>query len=233
MKRLSTLLALAAAVALVTAGVAGARHHWDDATVLQPDGTTGKTTFVMYRTDKTVCSNWGGYAYFHVGANALSIRRGLLQFDLSALPADERIVSAKLSVYRTETLRGSGVVGVHRVTTPWAGGTGVNTCTNDGATWATTGLGTPWSTPGGDFDSTDVSSVTKTAGESPGWDSFDVTSLARGWTDGAFPNDGLMLKLDDESFSPCTTVTNCNYWAYASDSYADPTLRPKLTIVYD
>jgi hypothetical protein len=150
-----------------------------------------------------------------------------------ALPADERIVSAKLSVYRTETLRGSGVVGVHRVTTPWAGGTGVNTCTNDGATWATTGLGTPWSTPGGDFDSTDVSSVTKTAGESPGWDSFDVTSLARGWTDGAFPNDGLMLKLDDESFSPCTTVTNCNYWAYASDSYADPTLRPKLTIVYD
>jgi hypothetical protein len=28
-------------------------------------------------------------------------------------------------------------------------------------------------------------------------------------------------------------VTNCNYWAYASDSYADPTLRPKLTIVYD
>jgi TGF-beta propeptide len=198
-KRLSTLLALAAAVALVTAGVAGAPRHWDDATVLQPDGTTGKTTFVMYRTDKTVCSNWGGYAYFHVGANALSIRRGLLQFDLSALPADERIVSAKLSVYRTETPRGSGVVGVHRVTTPWAEGTGVNTCTN----------------------------------ESPGWDSFDVTSLVRGWTDGAFPNDGLMLKLDDESLSPCTTVTNCNYWAYASDSYAHPTLRPKLTIVYD
>jgi hypothetical protein len=28
-------------------------------------------------------------------------------------------------------------------------------------------------------------------------------------------------------------VTNCNYWAYASDSYADPTLRPKLTTVYD
>jgi hypothetical protein len=58
-------------------------------------------------------------------------------------------------------------------------------------------------------------------------------SLVRGWTDGAFPNAGLMLKLDDESFSPCTTVTNCNYWPYASDSYADPTLRPKLTIVYD
>ena len=42
-----------------------------------------------------------------------------------------------------------------------------------------------------------------------------------------------MLKLDDESLSPCTTITNCNYWAYASNDYKlDPTLRPKLTISY-
>jgi hypothetical protein len=40
------------------------------------------------------------------------------------------------------------------------------------------------------------------------------------------------LKLDNESYSACTTTTNCNYWAYASNDYSDPTLRPELTITY-
>jgi len=187
----------------------------------------------MYRSDKTVCTNWGGYTLFHVGANALSVRRGLLQFDVSSLPRWARIQSATLSVYATETLRGAGVVGVHRVTTPWAEGSGINTCTGDGATWLTAGLGPAWLTPGGDFSGTGVASVTKQAGDTPGWDSFDITGLVRGWVGGTYPNDGVMLKLDDESFSPCTTITNCNYWAYASNDYKlDPTLRPKLTISY-
>ena len=122
----------------------------------------------MYRSDKTVCTNWGGYTLFHVGANALSVRRGLLQFDVSSLPRWARIQSATLSVYATETLRGAGVVGVHRVTTPWAEGSGINTCTGDGATWLTAGLGPAWLTPGGDFSGTGVASVTKQAAIHPG-----------------------------------------------------------------
>jgi hypothetical protein len=225
--------ALVSAALIVVAGASAAQRWSGGTVVLQQAPGVGQSTFVMYRTDKTVCTNWGHYTFFHVGTNALSIRRGLLQFDLSSLPHGARILSATLSVYETDTLRGSGVVGVHRVTTPWTEGSGVNTCTGDGATWLTTGLGADWLAPGGDIAGPELASVVKQAGDTPGWDTFSVTSLVRGWVSGAYPNDGLMLKLDDESFSPCTTITNCPYWGYASNEYkVDPTLRPKLTVTY-
>jgi hypothetical protein len=219
-KRILPFAMLIAVLAFAGVAAAGKRTA---TTVVQAN----QSTFLMYRTDKTVCTNWGGYQFFHVGTNALSVRRGLVQFDLSSVPRYGYVRSAILSLYETDTLRGSGTVTVHRVTTPWAEGTGVNTCTNDGATWLS-----PWLSPGGDFASTPVASRVKQAGDTPGWDTFDVTSLVRGWTSGAYPNDGVLLKLADESFSACTTVTNCNYWGYASDEYRDPTLRPTLTIVY-
>lgn len=229
MKRWMVILAAACAATAVVAGAAVAGDS--QTTVIQPDASAGKTTFEMFRSDKASCANWGRYQFFHVGANALSVRRGLLQFDVASVPTGERIRSATLSVYATEALRGSGVVNVHRVTGPWAEGSGVNTCTNDGATWTQTGLGTSWGSPGGDLDPSAVASLTRSAGEPPKWDSFDVTALVRGWVSGRVPNYGLALKLQNEGFSPCTTPTNCNYWAYASDDNADASLRPKLTIV--
>jgi len=159
------------------------------------------------------CANWGHYYVFHVGTNANSVRRGLVQFDLSSLPANTRILSATLSVYETITLRGSGVVGAHLVTTPWVEGGGSNTCVGSGATWLQTGLGNPWLQPGGDFTAPDQATVTKSAGNTPGWDSFDITPFVQGWASGAYQNDGVTLKLDNETLSPCTTITNCNYWA--------------------
>jgi Disaggregatase related repeat len=220
-------LAAAAALAVV-ASVSAVVASADSSLVLQPDASSGKATFVMYRTDKTNdCANWGRYARFHVGANAISIRRGLVQFDLHGIPAGARIASATLSLFHPDTLRGSGVVEVHRVTQAWLEGTGVNTCTGDGATWTT-----PWATPGGSFDPTAAASLAKSAGDAPAWDSWDVTGLVQGWASGAYPNDGVLLKLSDESFSPCTTVTNCNYWAYASDDWTDAAYRPKLTIAF-
>jgi hypothetical protein len=188
--------------------------------------TSGKATFVMLNSNKPGdCANWGAYSRFHVGANALSVRRGLVQFDLSAIPAGTHVVAATLSLYHPDTLRGSGVVDVHRVTTAWNEGTGVNTCTNDGANWTT-----PWQTAGGDFDPTAAASLAKSAGDAPTWDSWNVTSLVQDWVSHAYANDGLLLKLANEQFSPCTTVTNCNYWAYASDDWSDPSYRPRLAI---
>jgi hypothetical protein len=190
---------------------------WASGTVTAP---VGQATFVMSNDS------------FHVGANASSVRRGLVGFNLSAIPAHAQVSSATLSVYETITLRGSGTVGVRRVTTPWVEGTGSNSCTNNGATWTATGTGTNWVTPGSDFTASDIATVTKTAGDTPGWDRFDITQLVRSWVAHAYPNDGVVLKLDDESSSPCSTATNCNYWAYASNDYSDATLRPKLTITY-
>ena len=225
MKRIFTALLPVIAVAAITV-VAAAADLSSSASL-----PATKATFVVTGTLKP-CANWGHYYVFHVGANASSVRRGLLHFDLSSIPANAEITSAKLSVYETITLRGSGVVGAHRVTTPWAEGTGANTCTNDGATWELATPDTPWLSPGGDYSATGESTVTKRAGDAPGWDTFDLTSLVRGWANGTYPNDGVLLKLDDESPSPCTTVTNCNYWPYASNDYSDSSLRPILTVTY-
>jgi hypothetical protein len=220
---------MAAALAGVAVAIVGsASAHRTSTTVTLP---AAKATFVMNNESKP-CNNWGRYYVFHVGANASSVRRGLLQFDLSSIPAGAHIESATLSVYETITLRGSGVVGVHRATTPWAEGAGQNGCVGSGATWLQTGLGNAWSQPGADFTGDDQATVTKSAGDPAGWDAFDVTPFAQGWVSGAAANDGLLLKLDDESPSPCTTVTNCNYWAYASNDYSDPSLRPTLTVTY-
>jgi hypothetical protein len=194
--------------------------------------TSGKSTFVMHRTDATTCTNWGRYGVFHVGANALSVRRGLVSFELPKTPRGRSVVSATLSVHRPNALRGSGTVGVHRVTRAWSEGSGVNTCTNDGATWPLASPGSPWATAGGDFDPAPLATVVKQAGEAPGWDSFDLTALVRAWSKGTAANHGVLLKLADESFSPCTTVENCNYWAYSSDDATDVSLRPTLTIAY-
>jgi hypothetical protein len=199
--------------------------------VIQPGPAAGKATFILFRSDRTTCANWGAYGVVHVGANALSIRRPLLQFDLSGLASGRTIRSATLSLYSTTTIRGSGLVNVHRLAAPWAEGTGVNTCTNDGATWDGNGLGTPWQ--GGVFDPTPSGFRTKHAGEGPRWDTFGITTLVRRWASGEVPNYGVVLKLANEGFSPCTTVTNCNYWPYASDDYPDASLRPKLTVTYD
>lgn len=111
---------------------------------------------------------------------------------------------------------------------------GVNACTGDGATWIDRlGAGTPWTTPGADVSRKVLSSVEKVAGDGPTWDTFTITRLVRNWVSGRKANYGVLLRLRDESFSACTTVTNCNYWAYASDDWAVASLRPKLTVKYD
>jgi hypothetical protein len=226
LKKFGVVAAVAALAVSVAASASGGQNALSSSTL------AASTATMVVNNESKPCNNWGRYYVTHVGANASGIRRSLLQFDLSSLPAGARIQSARLSVYETITLRGSGVVGVHRVTTPSAEGVGQNTCVGSGATWTQTGLGAAWSQAGGDFTSPDQASVSKHAGDLPGWDTFDVTPLAQEWFTGAFANDGVVLRLDDESASPCTTVTNCNHWAYASNDYSDASLRPRLTITY-
>ena len=59
----------------------------------------------------------------------------------------------------------------------------------------------------------------------PGRVVWDVTDTVADWTSGGLPNDGLLLKLSDadEAFDSSGP-------AFPSSSYADPALRPKLTV---
>lgn len=212
------------AVALIGLAAAAPLRH-EDATL-----EAGQATFLLLG-GASACANWGGAGVVQVGTNATSVRRGLVSFDVSSLPAGTHIASAILSLYQSSASRGSGTVGVHEVTAPWAQGAGANTCAGAGATWRLTGIGAgTWKRAGADFDPVDEASVAKSPGSRPGWDRFDITSLVQAWVSGSAANDGVLLKLDKETFSQCTSVTNCDYWSYASDDSSQQALRPQLII---
>jgi len=201
---------------------------------LQPTAADSKQTYLVFINNQTSCAVRGRYFLANVGANASSIRRMLLNFDLHDIPANAAVSAASLSLWQTNVLRGSGTVNVHRLTGDFAEGTAINTCSGDGATWYDRSPAVKWGSAGGDFDSTVIAGKAKTAGDQPQWDTFSVTPVVQQWVRGDAPNLGFLLKLADESFSPCTTITNCNYWAYFTDDYTvAPTLRPKLTVTYE
>ena len=200
---------------------------------LRPRPEDGKQAYVMYVQNQISCANRGRSSRMYVGTNASSIRRPLLQFDLREIPAGVTVTEAKLSLWPSDVTTGAGTVSVHRATGDWREGSGVDTCTGDGETWYERQAGVKWSKDGGDFEATKVDSLPVAAGAQPSSHNYTVTSLAQKWIDGSAPNLGMLLKLDDETLSACTTTTNCNYWGYLSDDDTIvPTLRPKLTVTY-
>ncbi|MEA3063755.1 MAG: trimeric autotransporter adhesin, partial [Sphingomonadales bacterium] len=129
--------------------------------------------------DTDVRQNGGGVA--NCGAcTQLSVRnhstgeyRPLYQFDLSAIPAGSRLVSATLRLWVTGAENSS--VGVYRVTQSWSEGT---------LTWANSG--------GVSHDASVV--ATFTPASSGRYYDIDVASLVALWRAGT-ANNGLILKI--------------------------------------
>jgi RHS repeat-associated protein len=202
--------------------------------ILQPGPSDGFATTVMFVNNQTSCAVRGRYSRMWVGTNASSIRRALVRFDLHDLPPGSSVTDATVSLWQADVLRGAGTVSVHQLLSAWDEGTGINTCTGDGASWYDRqGSGVKWANAGGDFSAASLDAVTHAAGDQPGWNNWRITALLRQWLDGSAPNLGVLMKLDDETFSPCATTSNCNYWGYLADDYTvAPTLRPKLSVTY-
>lgn len=86
------------------------------------------------------------------------LRRTLVQFDLSAIPAGMQVVSASLSLYESRA-RDDHEVALHRVLAPWGEGASNGGSQGEGdqaeagdATWRWRDYGvTEWATRGGDF----------------------------------------------------------------------------------
>jgi hypothetical protein len=106
------------------------------------------------------------------GPATISIRRSLLQFDFSSIPAGATITGVTLTMRDVMGLNGDPVVSLHQVLASWgegtsfqAGGMGAPATEGD-ATWLyryydadNSGDAQLWSTPGGDFDPTVVASA--------------------------------------------------------------------------
>jgi uncharacterized repeat protein (TIGR01451 family) len=140
----------------------------------------------------------------------------LVRFDLSAVPTGAAILSATFEMYFfSSKVSVTESLNVHRALKGW---------TEADATWRTYDGTNNWASQGGDYDPAVAASATLT-GTVNVWKQWSITSLVQGWVSGAYPNQGMLLE------SPARSGNNDRQF-YSSDYLIDPTLRPKLTIVY-
>ena len=170
---------------------------------LQP-GSEGKDSGVSSATPTTNCGNSND---FLVGSclTLLNIRT-YIEFDLSTVPGNARVVGASLKIYKyMEVGSGSNNAGLYQVTSNWK---------ESAITWNNQ----PTSSTVAE-SSCIVSSV------STGWITWDnIYDLVQGWLGGTIANYGMLLKTTDET---ADLVVHC--W---SSDYKDASKRPKLTITY-
>ena len=169
------------------------------------------------------CANFGAQDRVNVGPGDGFTARGLIDFDVSAIPANATIANATLSLYHDAVPAGAdGQVAVHPALAGWAEGDAVGVCSGTGVTWEQRDTDQPWDSAGGDYDPTAGPSAVSPAGQGAAWDEFDISSIVTKWAQGAYSRNGLVL----------TTPTSSALMSYHSDDSADPLLRPKLSVTF-
>ena len=194
--------------------------------ILQPVPTEGVATSGAKYSSYSSCANYGKETSLYFGTTSTSVWRSALMFDMRDVPAHATVNSADLSLWHPTMIAGDHTINAHRVTSPWKEGSGVSTCTGDGATWYETQGGVKWGAQGGDIDATPVDSE-RDWDEPAETDVFNLAGVAQKWVSGQVPNYGIILKRSDE-----TLVDNRRFTYYADDQAVSPTLRPKLVMVY-
>lgn len=188
----------------------------------------------LYQSTTGAVSNGMGSAFFAGKTQQGQIRRGLMAFDLSALPAGAVVTDVSLTLHVSASAPGSGTdaFGLHRVLADWGegtsvsepGGTGVASTTGD-ATWIHRFYNTQmWATPGGDF--APAASGTQDVGI-PGfyaWSSAGLAADVQAWLADPTANFGWILVGGEGA--------NGTARRFDSLQAQDPSARPMLTITY-
>ncbi|MDO8517299.1 MAG: DNRLRE domain-containing protein [Nanoarchaeota archaeon] len=184
----------------------------------QPNSTSSIDTYIL---NDTPSFNTNDETTLSVGkATGLKDLRGLLEFNVSSISANDTVTQAVLQLYLSSSninpsnTHHNITIKVYRMTSQWNASI-VNWTTND-----TTNL---WTSAGGDYNLTEINS--SIVSNVSGWYNFTITILARGWVNQSYPNYGLILIT--------TNTTNASeYKNFYSSESADPTTRPKLTITH-
>ncbi|HEX5837578.1 MAG TPA: DNRLRE domain-containing protein [Anaerolineales bacterium] len=142
---------------------------------------------------------------FEVRPDNSADRRGLLKFDLSSIPSNATVNSATLYLHERGNKTGQ-ITYIYRVTSGWSEST---------VTWNT------WSTPGGDFDSSNAFFSYRPE-QSNCMLTIDLTNLVRAWLNGTYSNHGILLY----STGPNHIVQ------YTSKEDGTSSEWPKLNVVY-
>ena len=188
--------------------------------------------------DASPNANLGGTENIELFWGDQENRRSLLRFDLSAIPSGVYVSRATLELYRYDgDAEGEMEAALYRATKSWAEGSGYDLFPDtsyvpDGATWAAASTGAPWTTPGGDHDTSSdygqgpngkLGETTLARDLDDAWIALDATSAVRGWVQGEYPNDGLLLRALSGEYI---------YHYFASREYPTASLRPRLVVTY-
>lgn len=140
--------------------------------------------------DSLPTSNFGADQFLYVGMTSTSTTCSVLRFDLSGVPADKPILSAKMKVYTTScsVCSGSASLAAYKLTTAWHEST---------TTWTA-----PWSKSGGDFDANTVITSPIMNTDVGTWKELDITPWVQAWVADPVSYYGVILRLIDQTSTP-------------------------------
>jgi hypothetical protein len=183
-------------------------YGYDLRVTAQADLPVAQDTFIHQNSDQ----NFGASTDLSLDGRSGRQDRVLVEFDVSGIPAGAAVESAILNLNLRSAKTSTPIsVAAHRLTRAW---------TESGAGWNLADGSTNWTTPGGDYDPTALSTATEAA--TLGWYGWEVTAAAQAWRSGA-PNHGLILR--------ATTSTQFNNEKLHQSREAT-TNRPFLRVVY-
>ena len=162
----------------------------------------------LFEDDNGALSGGMGEFLFAGVTDIGALRRALIHFDVSGIPAGVTLDSVKLRLIMSRTIVGPFTVRLHRVLADWGEGAS-NPAAQEGngapseigdATWIHTFFDTDlWNTPGGDFDATASASRSVDQNGSYTWGSTTrMVADVQGWRDDPANNFGWIV-IGDES----------------------------------
>ena len=154
-----------------------------------------------------------------------SDRSILIEFDVSAIPANATVIQAILELYFLGERNGIGAsktLNMHQITSSWVEGNGtgddgqfVDGITVVGVTWSDQPTYNPAS-----LDAETIADIINT------WHDFDITTTVQSWVSNSSTNYGVLLKEDAPSNNQGTKL-------FASSENATISIRPKLTVTFN
>lgn len=165
-----------------------------------------------------------------------TIRRALIRFDLSSVPAGSTVTAATLKLTMLQTISGSYDVSPHRCLASWGEGSsgpsfpdepeggGFQAQPGD-ATWTNRFYpGTNWTTPGGDFVASPSATTSVDQIGDYNWSSSQLAADVQHWINTPGANHGWVVRGDE--------ATTSSAKRFGSRTNPDPDARPTLTVTY-
>ena len=189
----------------------------------------------LYESSTGNLSNGQGEHLFVGQTDDGNLRRALLAFDVSSIPANATITGATLTLICSRAAPGSAAtnVSVRRVTRDWGEG-GSNASDDEGrgggaqtgdATWIYAFFNTVrWSSPGGDFSGTESAVTPVGGGGTYSWSGSGLVADVQSWVGNAGANFGWIL-IGNES-----ATQTAKRFSSGEDASSAPTLQVTYTV---